>query len=409
MSQDAADRIAAAVEPSRVRDSGVGKTLWRRLRHRWRHILDALRPVGGLSRGNRVEVYSDGDAGFEAMWEAIHSTRERVWLETYAYRPDRVGTRTLEALTGAAARGCDVILLYDHVGSPSLSDDFLAPLRDAGGRAVAFNPMWPWRRRGPLSFRDHRKILVADDVGFCGSMNISEEYAGPRLGTNRFRDTHLRLEGPAVAYLAELFRESLAETRARRPDLDPEVESGRDGVFVQVLASNPRRNRRAIQRSLQRAVRAARQTCHVTNPYFLPSRRITRALVSAARRGVDVRILSAGRSDVPPVRFAAQHVYGRYLRAGARIYELQGQALHAKLMTVDGVYASVGSFNLDPFSDRRNLEVTVNILDAATAARLDGEFQSDLERTREVTLEDWKARSRLTSGLQWAVYQLLHI
>ncbi len=382
-----------------------GERGWRRLARRWRHTLRRLRPLGGVSRDNALELFCDGDELFESMWSAIAAARRRVVLATYILEPDRVGFRTLAELTAAAARGVDVQLHLDAVGSLGLDDEEVGDLREAGGRVERFNPIPKLRARlSRWIVRDHRKILVVDgEIGFCGGMNVGEEYAGERYGTGEFRDAHLRIEGKAALDL-----EALLEPRPRRAarpafELAP---AGRRGGFVQVLDSNKWRKRRAIQRALCYTLSRARDRCWLTSPYFLPSRRVRRAITKAAQRGVDVRILTAGRSDVPIVRLAGRHVYGRFLRAGVRIFELRRRVLHAKTATIDRVYASVGSFNLDVLSDRHNLEVTVSTLDRELTRKLDGEFERDLAQSREVTLENWERRGLFARFLGWAVYKL---
>jgi cardiolipin synthase len=374
----------------------------------WRATMRLLRPLGAVSFGNEVEVVTDGDALFESMWEAIDGATRSVTMSTYTLEPDRVGQRTLRALADASARGCTVTFVYDAIGSFRLGEDDVRPLRETGARVVAYNPLLRWRRRSRL-VRNHQKILVVDrELGFCGGMNVAEEYAGERHGTGLFRDTHLVLRGPCVADLAELALGVVGgeEERVARPR---QAVAWVAGTLVQILESNVRRQRRAIQRALKMTVRRAQERCYLTTPYFVPSGRLMGRLKRAARRGVDVRILTAGRSDVPIVRLASQHLYGRLLRAGVRIYELQSGTLHAKTAAIDGLYASVGSFNLDHWSDRRNLEVNVSFLDAAMAGEIEDAFEHDLEGAREMHLGHWERRSPLQRALHWAAYQLMRI
>jgi cardiolipin synthase len=382
---------------------------------RWERLTLRLLRFGGASAGNTVRFFTDGDAMFERLWEAMGAAKQRIWCETYILEPDRIGTRTIAALAEAAARGCEVLLIYDYLGSPRAGDALLAPLRAAGGRALAFNPPWPWQRRGPLLCRDHRKIVVIDDrIGFCGGMNWSEDYAGPRHGNGRFQDCHLELRGPCARDLAQVFLRSLRtlEQWRRRSRRTPRPRRRRlsrprrtrQATFVQVLGSSGRRGRRAVQRSVRMIVNGAGQTCYITTPYFVPSWSLRRAMWRAARRGVEVRVLTAGLSDVPLVRLAAQHIYGSFLRHGVRIHELHDRTLHAKTLVVDGLYATVGSFNLDQWSDRRNLEVNVGLLDAAAARELHEQFVQNLARAREVHLSDWSRRSWPTRLLHWLAY-----
>lgn len=381
-----------------------------RLRERvarvWRITLNRLSRLGGISDGNGIALYTDGDAAFTAFLAAIDEARERVWLETYIFEPDRLGRRVLEALTRAAERGCDVALLFDAFGSPRLQKADTKALEEAGGAVRAFNPLLG-RRDLPLWMRDHRKILIADDVGFSGGMNISEDYAGPRLGNGRFRDTMARVTGPAVHDLARVFANSwrvAGGERKRTLRVPPPMEGG---TVLQVLSSSARSERRHIQRAIRQSLTRSLLRCWATTPYFVPPRGLVRGLIGAARRGVDVRILTAGISDVPLVRRASQHLYGRLLKGGVRVYEMFGATLHAKTVTIDGVYASVGSFNLDHWSWRRMLEVNVAAVDREVAKALERQFEQDLEEAREVELTTWTARGPLVRFIDWLAYQIL--
>ena len=198
---------------------------------RWRRILYALLPLGGASAGNRLQVYANGDDAFEAMWAAIESAKESIRMETYILEPDTIGIRTMQLLADAARRGVAVTLIYDSVGSSALLLDWthISSLAASGATVVQFNPIlsWPWRRR--FLFRNHRKILVVDErVGFTGGMNVGKEYCGLRLGgNNAFRDTHVRVEGPAVLDLVSVFNDSYTEAL---PNAAVPVYKGKEGI-----------------------------------------------------------------------------------------------------------------------------------------------------------------------------------
>lgn len=189
-----------------------------RLAHHWLLRLGSLLQYGLSSENNSVEIFFDGDLAFESMFAAIAQAHERVMLETFMWKPDRIGLRMIEELEAAAGRGAQVLVLYDSAGSFSLYSHHLAKLAaHPNAHIVAFNPILGslfWSTGKDLSHRTHRKILVADSVGFAGGMNTSEQYAGPRLGINEFRDTHARITGPAVEHLAEVFYQSLQEAHA---------------------------------------------------------------------------------------------------------------------------------------------------------------------------------------------------
>jgi cardiolipin synthase len=385
-------------------------TFLRRVLFNWERAFSRLFSLGGTSFGNRVQVFVDGDESFIAKKEAIASAQYRVWLETYIFEPDAIGIAIRDEMTRAAERGCDVIVIYDYLGSSRVGSAFFEPLVKAGGKVFAFNPIWPWRKRGPLLFRDHRKILIADDrVAFCGGMNIGADYAGPKYGRARFRDTVFSLEGPCIEDLAALFVSSLRETSGEDRSLKQVSAQSEAGVLTQVLGSNSRRNLMAIQRSMEMTLRRATSYCYFTTPYFLPFDRLRKAMLDAAQRGVDVRVLTAGLSDVPLMRMASQHAYGQFLEAGIRIYEMFGMTLHAKTATIDGIYGTVGSYNLDHWSASRNLEVNVSAWDPDIAQELERNFRNDLLNSKEVVFSQWEARGLWTRFKHWFAYQIMRL
>ena len=224
-----------------------------------------------------------------------------------------------------------------------------------------------------------------------------------------FREAVMRIEGPATHDLAKLFLDSLHETTGQNKNEIGSERQYQGGVTAQVLGSNQRRKLRAIQHSMELTLRRAEYTCYFTTPYFLPYEKLRKSMIEAAQRGVDVRLLTAGLSDVPLMRLASHHVYGQFLKAGIRIYELYGQTLHAKTAAIDGVYAWVGSYNLDHWSARRNLEVNVGVIDRHMAQVLESHFEADLKNAREIALPVWKNRSWLKRILNWLAYQLMRL
>ncbi len=383
-----------------------GARLWKH----WRKTLRLLRPLGAISQGNRVRVLSDGDQAFEAMWGAIAAAQRTVLQSIYILEPDAVGRRTIELLTEAARRGCQVTLVYDAFGSLHVGEDFFAPLKAAGATVVAYNPLWRGVARRSRLERNHLKIVAVDgEVAFCGGLNVADEYAGKKYGNALFRDTLLQVEGPCVFDLARLVATVVFEVTGRATKIGGPIDPRADGALVQILESRVRRERRAIQKALRTTITRAVDHCWLTSPYFVPPQRAMRTLVRAARRGVDVRVLTAGRSDVPIVTRASRHLYGRLLANGVRIYEMHGSTLHAKTAVIDGVYSMVGSFNLDRWSDRRNLEVKVAVLDRALARELEQGFQQDLELSEEVTLARWRKRRIFERAGDWIAYQIMRI
>jgi cardiolipin synthase len=401
--------LRALLDPRAIPTERVGLPM--RVSRAWRRTVDRLLPLGGSSEGNQITPFFDGDDVYEAMLAAIKSAQRRVWLETYIFTPDRVGKMFVEALLEARARGVEVVVIYDSVGSTGMhTDNHWAPLHEAGARVVAFNPPFQIGRKLPLLYRDHRKILIVDDsVGFTGGMNISEDYAGPRLGTSMFRDTQVLVEGPAVRDLGLIFAASFHTATGERLELSARCAPLAEGVFCQVLGSDVRRRKRHIQRAMFHTVGRCVRTCYVTSPYFVPPPRLLSALERAAQRGVDVRVLTAGFSDVPIVAIAGRHLYERLLRAGVKIYEMKGRTLHAKTTTIDGLYAAIGSFNLDRWSFARNLEVNLSTIDPGVAQGLEAQFHKDLAISTEVQLDVHMRMGPLDRIFRWLAFQLMRI
>ncbi|ELR10809.1 phospholipase D, putative [Acanthamoeba castellanii str. Neff] len=427
--KEIADKVRGVFSPYLAQRWHRAANLWERVSQRWQPTLQTLLPLGGHSDGNKITLYTHGDDAFGAKWDAIQKAKEKVWWSAYTVEPDRVGKRTVELLTQAKRRGCDVILLYDSIGSRSVDNEFLAPLRKAGAllfwflllmplraACLEFGPSW---RHGP--FRNHQKLLIVDDHGYCGGMNVSEDYAGLKtFGKETFSDTHIKMEGPAVKDLETVFLNSLIANQEhipieeidrveqiveRRPDLPPTP----DGVFVQVLQSNIRRQRKDVQAALRLALRSATDSCYLSSPYFLPPRNIKRAIIRAARNGSDVRIITAGDSDIPFIRAAQQHIYSSFLKRGIKIYEMWDKKLHAKMASIDGIYSYVGSFNLDAWSSR-NLEVNVTVLDPPLAHQLEDRFEELIARScKEVSLDELEGRGLWEKNYHWLAYQFFTV
>lgn len=346
--------------------------------------------------GNRVELLLENEGAFRSKAEAIRGATRSVWAEYYIVEDDATGRAFLADLAERALAGCDVRLLYDAVGSSDIPSEGLEALRAAGGRAAAFLPLNPLRRRWSAHLRNHRKLLVVDEeIAFTGGMNVGDEYArgsrlaggsGGALRNRPWRDAHLRLEGPAVFDLATVFAEDWSFATAERlvPGRIPMPTAG--GSVVAVLPSGPDQAANANAHVYFSALSGALERCWLTTPYFVPDEPTARALANAALRGIDVRVLVPAESDVPVARAAGQFFYGPLLRAGVRIFEYEPAVLHAKTVVVDGSWALVGSANFDFRSFALNFELGAVVYDRAFAALLEERFLRDLADSREVTL-----------------------
>lgn len=330
---------------------------------------------------------------FPAMLAAIRAARKSIRLETYIYADGQIGRQFRDALTAAAARGVKVFVLVDAFGSWMLPADFFAPLTAAGGNVRYFNPLRLWR----YGVRDHRKLLLCDDaVVFLGGFNIADEYDGDGV-TRGWCDIGMRIENPALAVelvksfdelsaLADFHRKPLMRLRAfkRRRKTEPRLGG-------ELLLSHPGRGASPFQVALHRDLAQAHDTRIIT-AYFLPTRRVRRYLIHAARNGDRVQLILAGKSDVLISQLAARSLYHRLMKAGVEIYEYQPQILHAKLIVSDGVtYA--GSSNLDIRSLNLNYELMLRFDDPATAAGAHEIFEQTLKHSRRIEPGWFKSQS----------------
>lgn len=362
--------------------------------------------------GNALELLVDGVATYDALARAIDGAKRVVYAEYYLLRPDGTTTWFLGKLVAAARRGVAVKLLIDGYGSFWIRPRHLAELRAAGGEVAYFLPARLLFFQ-PMNLRNHRKIVVVDDeLAFTGGINIGDEYrglAGP------WRDTHLRIAGPAVHRLADVFvedwhfatRREISETEHRpRTEEDDRIASERGGgAMVAIVKSGPDESglhREAIHRLFFTAITSARSRLFITTPYFVPDRSILVALQTAAARGIDVRLLFPSVSNHKVVFQAGRSFYEELLQAGVSIYEYGPGMIHAKTMVVDGRIAFVGSANMDLRSFRLNFEVHAVIRDELTAERLEQVFLDDLALSKRIEREAFHgrpARQRLAEGV----------
>lgn len=357
-----------------------------------RSVLRARQPVH--TAPDTTTWLTTGTAFYASMTAAIDAARQAVRLETYIYTPGVPGDAIREALTQAARRGVAVRVLIDGFGSSALPHDYWDVLRLAGGEVRVFNPL----RWFCLACRDHRKLLVCDHrMAFVGGFNVSsEEYGdGVRQG---WRDLGLRCEGPLAADLAASF-DRLYERAELRPKRLPRLRlpaflrrgHGADDGQPQLLESGPTGTATPIKGALKRDLREARDVA-VVSAYFLPTWRLRQQLARIARRGGNVQLVTAGKSDVPTARRAGRTLYHKLLHAGVRIFEYQAQVLHTKLLIIDDI-VYVGSANLDSRSLNINYELLVRLRSPHLAREGRAIFADHLVHSRAIEHDDW-ARSR---------------
>jgi cardiolipin synthase len=353
------------------------------------------------------------------MLEAIENAKHEILLEMYWFGSDRTGRQFADALMERARQGVRVRVIYDAVGSIQSEQGMFQDMRKAGCEVEEFNPIAPWRARfrvGLVNHRDHRKLLVVDrQVGFTGGVNLGDEWAPTDLGGGGWRDDTIRIEGPAVEQMHQVFvhgwRLLVEPTTVIAPDRGSTGDSGEaGGSRVLVVANHYRGERRAIRHAYLRHIERARHSVCITNSYFVPDGSIQRALARAVARGAEVKIIVPGKSDVTAVWHAARKLYGRLLGAGIQLYEWQGPMLHAKTAVVDGQWCTIGTYNLDSRSFRFNLEVVATIEDAAVARAMEQRFTEDLANTKPVSYAEWRDRplsARMLDDFFYRFHKLL--
>jgi cardiolipin synthase A/B len=356
--------------------------------------------------GNRVALLVDGPAAFQAMFDAIRGARDHVHLETYIIEDDEVGRKFAAALLERQARGVQVTLIYDSVGSFATPAAFFKALTDGGVRVLQFNPVNPLTagKGWEVNQRDHRKLLIVDGrTAFLGGINISSVYSGGSFshaskrrpeGGAPWRDTHLQVEGPVVAEFQKLFlatwEKQKGEALAARDFFPAPVAVGKE--VVRAIGSSPEEPYSLIYATLISAIGSAETTAHLTNAYFVPDPQLVETLKGAAARGVDVKIIVPGSTDSRLVFHAGRAHYADLLAGGVKIYERRGALLHSKTAVIDGVWSTVGSTNLDWRSFLHNDEVNAVILGQEFGERMQAMFEADLAASEAITPASWARR-----------------
>ena len=370
----------------------VAATLPRGVRDPGFEIL--LRRIDGapLLPASDVEPYFRGHDAFAAMRDAILGAREEILLESYIFKDDEVGRELALDLAAAASRGVAVRVLADAFGSFSTRRAFWQTLRDGGVDVRLFHPLFP--RLWNQGYRDHRKILVVDRAAaFAGGMNVGNEYgAHPHAAIDAWRDSHVRVTGAPAWEMAVVFAEGWERAGGTPFAIPPLAPEGHAGAPVLVLDSRPGRGHEESAAVLGAIIGAAHTSVWITNSYFAPKSSLTRLLGDAAARGVDVRLLLPGRSDVPLVRHAGHGFFADLLAAGVAIFEYGASILHAKSVVVDGYVSVVGSTNMDYRSFHWNAECNLVVLSDAVAARMQEAFTTDLAVSTRIDAEAWRAR-----------------
>ena len=349
----------------------------------------------GIVGGNRAQELLNGDQIFPAMLAAIRAARRSITFETYIYWSGDIGREFAVALAERSRAGVKVHVLLDWVGSAKIDESFLKEMEATGVEVRKFHKP-AWYNLARLNNRTHRKLLVIDGkAGFTGGVGIAPQWTGAGQDADHWRDSHFRIDGPAVAQMQAAFMDNWLKVTGQvmhgESYFPPLLPAGNSDA--QVFSSSPSGGSESMQLMYHLSITAATRSIDLSSAYFVPDDLTRKALTQALERGVKIRIITPGEIiDTETVRAASRGRWGPLLQAGAEIHEYQPTMYHCKVMIVDGLLVSVGSTNFDNRSFRLNDEANLNIFDRTFAARQTQVFEDDLRRSRRVTPEAWKSR-----------------
>ncbi len=411
------DRPPSFAGATRVLTKAQSKSIVERLKRQagdtdvlTRHVAVSEAISGSpMVTGNQVMLLEDGPATYAAMFAALRGATKNINFATYIFEPDGIGKQFAEVLMERRRQGVEVNVIYDSVGSHATPKAFFDTMRNAGIRVVEFNPINPLSvlPGGGLNNRSHRKLIVIDGgTAFVGGVNISNVYSsgshvdvgshapGSSRSPGSWRDTHLQIDGPVVTEFQKVFLQSWEKQKGAPLAGDYlRTLSPKGANIVRAIASTPDEQRNELYLTLLSAVTFAERNIYLTNAYFAPDPQFLEALRAAAGRGVDVRLILPSITDSWLAFSAGRSHYSDLLEAGVKIYERRGPLLHAKTSTIDGVWSSVGSTNLDWRSFLHNDEVDAAILGREFARQMEAMFARDLAASNEITAEQWERRS----------------
>lgn len=346
--------------------------------------------------GNSAKLLVDGDETFGAILEEIATAKSYVLVQFYIIRDDRIGIALQEALLRKASEGCRVCLLYDDIGCHDLPRKYLDDLRAGGVQCSDFHSIHQKHSRFQINFRNHRKIVIVDgQVGFVGGLNVGDEYMGRDAYFGHWRDTHLRLRGPVVSQLQLVFAEDWTWATGEQLSLVWEADRQPQDIDAMIIAPGPADVHETGSLYFCNAIGGARKRIWIASPYFVPDVDVLAALTLASLRGVDVRLLVAGKRDHWVVWLAAFAYFDEMRNAGVEVYRYDNGFMHQKVVLIDDEITSVGTVNLDNRSCRLNFEVTALMFDSGFAKEVECMLEKDFAAGALHTTPLSEAPSRL--------------
>jgi cardiolipin synthase A/B len=350
-----------------------------------------------LEPGNQVQVLYNGHGTYPLLWRDLRSCRQTVTVQMYFAKPGGVADTMSALLQECARRKVRVLVMLDAFGAQSLANEWVKPLR-AAGVEVAFLRQLRWYALHKAAERSHSRVVVVDGrVGYTGGFGLADYWLGGGLKPDEWRETNVRFEGPAVAQLQAAFATTWAEATGElltgAAFYPPVIFAPEGTVRAGLFHAMPTSGSTPAERFLALTIAGARRRLYIANAYFVPDDDFRRLLIQAAKRGVDVRVLTTGpQSDLKSTRWAGRWRYEELLKGGVRIWEYQPANMHAKTIAVDGVWGTVGSMNFDNRSVAFNDETNLIVDDAGVVRAMEGAFVADLRYAREITAAEMRER-----------------
>lgn len=353
-----------------------------------------------ISSRNNVIVLHDGKDTFESIFNALELAQNHIHIQYYIFEDGLLSQRLLRLFKEKMQKNVSIRLLYDGIGSYSLSRSYIKDLKKIGVEVAQFLPFRFGRFLSSLNYRNHRKIIVVDDnIGFTGGINISDKYlkGDPHLG--KWHDTHVRLEGGAVRFLNQIFLSDWYLATLNSVDTNhykyqnPKTKENNANTSVQVVPSGPDDDFAIIEQVYFTLINQAKKYLYITNPYIIPNQAILQSLKTAALSGVDVRLLLSKSTDIRVVDWCVQAYFEQYLKAGIEVYIYPDGFLHSKTLVSDNKITSIGTANLDDRSLQQNYEVNVIIYDEEISVKLRSDFLKDCSKSRKLGNQEFKQRN----------------
>ncbi len=365
-----------------------------------------------LTSDNEVELLQDGSQTFSRIFEALKEARESIHVQYYIFEEGELADRLLKLFKQKEADGVEVRLIYDSIGSLSLSRGYLNQLKEAGIEVYNFLPYRFGRFLTSLNYRNHRKIIVVDGkIAFTGGINISDKYLKGDDTLGMWHDMHLMIRGSAAHHLNTVFINDWELVSGHQLQIElPSVPEFTGKTRMQILASGPNDDFSLMEKLYFTLINSARKHVYITNPYIIPNHALLTALHTAALSGVDVRLLLSSKSDSVIVKLCVQSYFQRFLHSGVRIFLYPEGFLHSKIITVDDRVCTIGTANVDDRSFQHNYEVNAVLFDEETASRLREYFERDCHKSLELNYRDFSQRpwtNRLAEGAARLISPLL--